>query len=647
MEHMYMRVTNDSKSKKVPLICVGLTTIGLCRSELYCGAEMTRSKEEILADPKLLNRVLDEWRVLRDAIRESPVLFAIYDKHDNLVAWNKSYEDNHPEAFEKHAEEAREGKLPYRTLLRYQVEKTNPGADTDAEVERLVAWQRSADGKPYERFHDPAGWMRIYKYSVSGGAAAGIAMNIDDIKENERALKALKAEAERAAAQLQIANEEIENQALHDELTGLPNRRKMERYLMEKKNSQLGQQECAILHIDLDRFKQVNDTIGHAAGDHVLVEVAKALQSACNEDDLAVRIGGDEFVLIKMTVSRDECTALAADIIATISEPFEFKGNKCRVGASIGIMRTSLAEAKVEDILPCADVALYRAKERGRGRFEMFDAALKDDMARNTKLADELMEALEQKDFVPFYQPQFFAKDLSIAGVEALCRWKRLDGTILGPDDFLKVAGNLSLVGDIDRVMCSRVAEDFDRLDGLGILPPKVSLNVGYQRLLDHDLVADVSALKRPGLAVVIELLETLSLDAPEQEVNFAVDALKEAGIAVEIDDFGSCRASIVSLISVAPSAMKIDQQIVRPGPNSESFRQLIRAIVEIGKALGISVTAEGVETERHVNMARSLGCDVLQGYALAKPMPICALEGFLSSGFGVEHFIAAEANGT
>ena len=178
--------------------------------------------------------------------------------------------------------------------------------------------------------------------------------------------------------------------------------------------------------------------------------------------------------------------------------------------------------------------------------------------------------------------------------------------------------------------MFDKVGADLAHLEKLDLLPPSLSLNIGYERLLDGDLAAQLGALRRPNLSLVVELLETLSLDAPEDEVLFAIDRLKESGVEIEIDDFGSCRASIVSLISVGPRALKIDRQIVLPGPESSNYQRLISAIVDIGQALGINVVAEGVETEAHVKLARKLGCDVLQGYALAKPIPLEELTGVL-----------------
>lgn len=584
---------------------------------------MRSIKDQALADPQMLERILREWQIMHEAIRESPVHFAIYGADDKLVAWNRSYEGNHPEAFESHRAEAEAGTLDYRTLLSYQIAQSLPADEVGAEIERLVEAQRSSDGTPVERRYPSVGYMRVYKYRLPSGAVAGLAMNISDLKEKEEELAKWWSAAQDTAERLRHANAEIEKLALHDDLTGLPNRRYLVRHLDELSDNAVAGHEAALLHIDLDRFKQINDTIGHTAGDYVLCHVSNILKLLVQPNDLATRIGGDEFIFVRANCQAEEAAALANEIVAAVSEPIDWRGHPCRIGASVGVTLFSPNEADLDALLPRADLALYRAKERGRGRLEVFDAAMQDEMVSNARLSDEIMDAIDRAEFFPVYQPQFSAADLSVSGVEALCRWRHPNGKILAPDTFMKIATQLSLIGSIDRIMFEKVGADFAHLEEKNLLPSSLSLNIGYERLLDADLAKQLGALRRPNLSVVVELLETLSLDAPEDEVLFAIDRLKESGIDIEIDDFGSCRASIVSLISVGPSALKIDRQIVMPCLESPNYRRLISAIVDIGQALGIKVVAEGVEAEDHVRLMRDLGCDVLQGYALARPMPL------------------------
>lgn len=212
------------------------------------------------------------------------------------------------------------------------------------------------------------------------------------------------------------------------------------------------------------------------------------------------------------------------------------------------------------------------------------------------------------------------------SGVEALCRWQLPDGEVLAPGTFFDTAKSLSLLGDIERCLFARAAEDLAFLEDAGLIPPKVSFNLGFERLLDENLSTELASLQRPGLVIAVELLETLSLDDLNSEFMPVLATLRDMNIQIEIDDFGSDRASINSLVTLSPSAMKIDQRIVLPGPQSLRIQKLIQAIVQIGSALEIPVVAEGVETEAHVKMVRELGCQYMQGFALAEPLPREAL---------------------
>lgn len=593
---------------------------------------MRLTPEQALADPYLLSRIIREWEIFRETVRESPVHFAIYDANDRLIAWNRLYEADHPEAFEIHRAEAEAGTLDYATLLWYQISKSVGPENADAEIERLVATHRASDGEPLVRHYPSSGYMRVYKYRLQSGAVAGLSVPMNDIKDREDALKAAQAEAEATVQELRAANTEIEKIALHDDLTGLPNRQHLQRFFSENKiYPKAGCDTWAILHIGLDRLRQINDTIGYAAGDFVLKHVAEILQSLCRPVDFCARIGGDEFMLILADGTREKAQNLVRDINLAISDPVAFRNHACRISLSVGITITPATRADITMILPEADLALTRAKQIGPAQVAVFDDTMRAEMIAISKMADDIIRSVEEKRFYPVYQPQFSADDLSVVGIETLCRWDHPDGGNLAPGSFLSVAETLSLSKAIDRIIFEKVQKDMEQLAEQALLPPRVSLNLGQDRLLDRQLIDDLKALRQHGLTVVVELLETLSLDTPSDAVLFAIEALKEGGIEIEIDDFGSCRASIVSLISVAPNAMKIDRQIVGPGPESENYRRLIKAAVDIGRALEISVTAEGVETEAHISMARSLGCDVLQGFALARPMSINDLSDFLS----------------
>lgn len=568
---------------------------------------MKITRDAVLRDPDLLDRVVQEWRILHEAIRESPVHFAIYDKNDNLLAWNRSYEGNHPEAFALHRAEAEAGQLNYRTLLRYQIAQAVPAGEVDATINSLVQKQRKADGEAVIRQYPSTGFMMVYKYMLGSGAVAGLAINVDDLIEKEQ--------------ELQAAKEEIEKLALQDDLTGLPNRRHLERHVAALRHApDAANAKFALLHIDLDRFKHVNDTLGHAAGDHVLTVVGRILADHCEPEDLAARIGGDEFVLLR---AGDVSTVapLAESLVREISAPMAFEGRACQIGASIGITALPVEEADLDLVLSQSDLALYRAKDRGRGNVVFFERTIQEQSDADMKLAEDLNAAIEADAFFPVYQLQYDCKDRRIWGVETLCRWRRNDGTIATPDQFLHMARATSLIGEIDRALLRHIAIDLDQLSDCGIEIPKVSLNIEDDRMLDPILETDLANLRRPGLMISLEMREDVLLATPDEEVHFAIDALRERSIAVEIDAFGKRHACLTSLVKVSPDAVKIDRHIIKQCATSARHRRLVQTIAEVGGNLGISVMASGVEDAAQVDVVSELGCDAMQGFALSRPM--------------------------
>jgi diguanylate cyclase (GGDEF)-like protein/PAS domain S-box-containing protein len=434
------------------------------------------------------------------------------------------------------------------------------------------------------------------------------------------------------SAALEAARKEIEHSALHDYLTDLPNRRYLDRTLRDKsERAQGGASKLAILHLDLDRFKHINDTLGHATGDALLKHVARVLLSCTRADDFVARVGGDEFVILhSLEESARPVSALAQDLIATLSKPITLGGHLCRTGASIGIACQEEEDTDATQLLLNADLALYRAKKGGRNRFEFFSSKSYEELVSRKRLADEVLAALEQRAFVPFYQLQFEATSLDIVGVETLARLRTPDGRLHSPDVFLPVANELGVVADIDAMILQTALEDFRHWQQAGLGIPKFSVNVSYERLYDPALTTKLRALDiEPGI-LSFELLESIFLDRCNEQILERLAELREIGIALEIDDFGTGHASIISLLKVCPRALKVDRELVAGAYGSREQQALLRSIVEIGRSLGIRVVAEGVETEDDIALLRDLGCDSLQGYALAKPMPALELSAYI-----------------
>jgi diguanylate cyclase (GGDEF)-like protein/PAS domain S-box-containing protein len=438
--------------------------------------------------------------------------------------------------------------------------------------------------------------------------------------------------AEARNLDLEAAKENIEHLALHDYLTGLPNRRYLDRMLEEySERCRRDDLTLAVLHIDLDRFKQINDTLGHRAGDAMLQHAATVLKANVRSSDFVARIGGDEFVVLcTIDVTPKKIANLAERIIRELCRPIRYENHDCRFGASIGIATGGGSGLDGKQLLLNADIALYRAKSGGRNRHEFFSTDARRRIIASKRLADDILLGLERQEFVPFYQPQFHARTLDVAGVETLARWQHRERGLMTPDKFLAIAEDINVVATIDGLILEQALADRARWEREGVVIPKIAVNVSSRRLDDPNLGKKLRALKIAPGTVAFELLESISLDDCDEAVIANLRQLRRLGIDIEIDDFGTGHASIVSLLKLSPKTLKIDRELVRMVPHSSGQRKLVRSIIDIGRSLNILVTAEGVETMDHVRILADLGCDMLQGYALARPMPALQIPAFL-----------------
>ncbi|QPC88784.1 EAL domain-containing protein [Mesorhizobium sp. NBSH29] len=437
--------------------------------------------------------------------------------------------------------------------------------------------------------------------------------------------------AERRNVELETAKARIEHNALHDSLTGLPNRRYLDEVLEGFKATP--GEGVALLHMDLDRFKQINDTLGHAAGDAMLVHAANVLRTNVRANDFVARIGGDEFVVFCATGGGSHQMAVLADrVIRQMWKPVLHDGHLCRFGVSVGIATETEEVADPRQLLVNADIALYRAKARGRNRFEFFTEALQDEIVVNKRLADEILNGIDKGEFRAHYQPQFDAVTLDIIGAEALVRWYHPEKGVLMPDVFLKIAEELNVMASIDRMVLEQALQQRKVWQAAGIDIPHLSVNVSARRLQDEELITSLRKLDiEPGV-MSFELVESIFLDDNDELVTWNIEQIKELGIDIEIDDFGTGYASIVSLLKLKPRRLKIDRQLVSPIVGSPAQRRLVESIIEIGRTLGIEVVAEGVETMEHARLLKDLGCDILQGYAFGTAISGAALQEFVKA---------------
>jgi diguanylate cyclase (GGDEF)-like protein/PAS domain S-box-containing protein len=462
----------------------------------------------------------------------------------------------------------------------------------------------------------------VYKDPGTSPKIVGVNWDVSsDVALNEN-LKLAKRLTEARNAELEAAKASIEHNALHDSLTGLPNRRYLDEVLRQRAAAKEGAEGAlSLLHLDLDRFKQINDTLGHAAGDAVLIHVSEILRANIQPGDFAARIGGDEFVVVSTLGDQKALAALADRIVVRMRRPQTYQGHECRFGVSVGIATERQQPFDPNRLMINADIALYRAKSRGRNRYEFFTEALQSEVSRTKRIADEILSGFENNQFVAHYQPQFDAETLEVVGVEALARWHHPTDGILVPKQFLDVAEDINVVATIDRIVLEQALAQASLWERQGVSIPKISVNVSARRLQDEGLIGSLRAMNiRPG-RLAFELVESIFLDETDDVVRWNIDEIRQLGIDIEIDDFGTGYASIVSLMRLKPSRLKIDQQLIKPISESATQRQIVGAIVDIGRSLEIDVLGEGVETMQHAEILRALGCRVLQGHALAPPM--------------------------
>jgi diguanylate cyclase (GGDEF)-like protein len=437
-----------------------------------------------------------------------------------------------------------------------------------------------------------------------------------------------------AIQQRESLQRELAHQAAHDALTELPNRAQALRLVEAALHrSQRSGVAVGLLFIDLDHFKHVNDTFGHAAGDTVLRVVAQRMETLVRSGDVVARLGGDEFVVLVEPVETESMLlTLAQRLIAAITEPIEVASRPVTIGASIGIAVSKDGSTDGDELLHEADAAAYRAKTSGRGRVEVFDEALRTELHEHAAIEAAIASGLDDGEFVLHYQPVVDVASGRLRGFEALIRWDRPGVGIVPPLDFIPVAESSSLISRIGRWVLREATGQLARWSepgapgGLGE-DVTVAVNISGRHLMSKDLVADVTdALDASGLdarRLVLELTETVMVDDPTAAARLA--ALRALGVRIAIDDFGTGYTSIGQLHRLPVDTLKIDRSFV--SSTEPRHRELVRLIVRAAHAFDLNVVAEGVEDEHQLDALRALDCDEAQGYLIARPLPSSALD--------------------
>jgi diguanylate cyclase (GGDEF)-like protein/PAS domain S-box-containing protein len=438
---------------------------------------------------------------------------------------------------------------------------------------------------------------------------------------------------------LKDAQAAVQHQALHDALTGLPNRAHLLQQLEDRLHRARKEREpCAVLFLDLDHFKVVNDSLGHSVGDSLLVALARRLREHCEPDDLLARLGGDEFVIVLAGVGDDASARARADaFLRVLDRPFDLgEHGDIYVGASIGISLCPRDGNRAEALLRNADTALYAAKGAGRGFAHPYQPSLTVRASEQFALGRELRVALQSGQLTLAYQPILETATGLIRGVEALVRWQHPERGMLTPDHFIPIAEETGLIRPLGRWVLHQALHDFAGWARAGVAPCGVSINVSARQLISDAFVDDIQhALETHGVApaqLQIELTES-TVFADEGRFLPLVHRLRALGVRIAIDDFGTGYSSLAYLRQLPVERLKIDRSFVRTLTETEADRAIVLAIVQVGQTLGMEIIAEGVETEAQRSLLEAMGCDLWQGFLCAGGRDLPGLLPLLAQG--------------
>jgi diguanylate cyclase (GGDEF)-like protein len=421
-----------------------------------------------------------------------------------------------------------------------------------------------------------------------------------------------------------------------DSLTGLANRLD----LTERIDAAVaafetgGSEGIALMVLDLDRFKAVNDSFGHAIGDELLAMVARRVRSALRSSDVAARLGGDEFAVLIQNVDADQARVAAQRVLEAVSSPYVLSRSTVAISASIGLVH-AVDRRGSEDLLRDADVAMYRAKADGKNRVVSFEPAMQAHVLRRLRLETELRRSVEDGDFVLYYQPLVNLGTGETVGAEALIRWQHPTRGLLAPAEFIDVAEDTGLIVPLGRWVIEQATRDAATWASPSGEVLSISVNISPRQLHDPDLViAAADAIAAAGMdpgSLIIEITENLLLKDAEL-ARSRLSALRELGIKVAVDDFGTGYSSLAYLDRYPIDILKIDRSFVDPLGDSPKSAALVRAIIDLAAALGIETIAEGVENAQHLATLKSLGCEFAQGYFFCEPRPLADFVAFVEA---------------
>ena len=528
---------------------------------------------------------------------------AMFDADQRLIVANQHY----AEIYGLSADEVKPG-TSLRQILEYRIAKDDLQGNADDILKAI--FREVPFGKFVGKFRSRLKDGRCIEVSVGPTASGGTVTTHHDITEQRQ------------------AEARIAHLALHDALTGLANRTLLNERLQQALTRVARNAEIvAVLLLDLDHFKKVNDSLGHPAGDKLLKMVGERLRGLVRETDTIARLGGDEFAIVQVAIAQPcDATALARRIIEAITEPYDIEGHQVTIGTSVGIAIGPANGSTTEQLMQNADLALYRAKRDGRGTFRLFEEQMDAEMQRRCVMERELRQALVEGQFELHYQPQVNLAHNQVCGFEALLRWRHPAKGMVAPDEFIPLAeksGFIVPLGEwVMRQACATAASWPDDL--------RIAVNVSPKQLGNPALVQVIaSALGASGLSprrLEVEITESALL-TDNEEILATLASLRKLGVRIAVDDFGIGFSSLNHLRRFRFDKVKIDRSLVESFAEGGNALDVVRAVALLAKGLGIETTAEGVETQAQLEGVKAEGCTEMQGFHFSRPLPASQIE--------------------
>jgi diguanylate cyclase (GGDEF)-like protein len=540
------------------------------------------------------------------ALEGMPQGLSMFDDQKRLIVCNEKYA-----AMYKLGPELAEPGTSLRTILEARMRNGTATVDSDEFIERALSTVSTMDAVAIERRLQDGRIIELTKALLSTGGVVTIHADVTEKRNSEK---------------------QIEFLAHHDALTGLANRVQLREHIERTLEQVKRGGKASVLCLDLDNFKTINDTLGHSVGDALLCAVATRLRDLVRDIDMVSRTGGDEFSIVQSGAEPPmaACSALAARIVESLSVPFDLGDHNVVIGASVGIAIAPDDGDNADQLLKNADMALYRAKEDGRGRFHFFEPEMDVKAQARRVLELDLRNAITSGEFEVFYQPIVNLAENRITGFEALLRWNHPTRGRVAPNDFIPLAEETGLIGPIGEwVIRQACAEARTWPSGL-----RVAVNVSPVQFRNKGLVAAViSALatsRLPPDLLELEITETVLMNNNEATLT-ALHQLRDLGVRISMDDFGTGYSSLSYLRSFPFDKIKIDQSFVRGLAERPDSIAIIRAVAGLGLSFGVTTTAEGVETQEQLDQMRAEGCTEVQGYFYSRPVPASEIAQLLS----------------